>query len=135
MEGQEGVVNSNMIEDGSIAAGDLAENYVGTSGGTVSGSLNVGDLLSVGPPASTPIYNSIGVGVPESGQMNNNWDLFVQDDLEVGNELFADSITSYGSIFIGTDDDDDTIYMDGSREYIRWEEMENRFYLSDDLYI
>lgn len=145
-ERQPGIINSSMIEDGSITASDLADSYVGTSGGMITGSINIENVFTTGTHSTQPVYHSFGSGVPLSGQMNNTLDLFIADDLEVGGELFADSVMTYNSLFVGTDDNDDndTIFMDASNERIEWKEdmddapgngIDGGFFFSDDMEI
>ncbi len=92
--------------------------------------LNLLGSLAVGGHISQPAFNSIGTGTPSSASISNSNDLFIRESLEVGINAYVD-----GSLFIGTDnpDDDDAIYMDSSNEYLRWDESETEFLLSNDI--
>lgn len=77
--------------------------------------------FSVGHTSSTPVaYNRIGIGVPDSGDVTNNNDLFIGNDLEIDSALYL----HHDIFFDGT--------TPGS-ESLGWNDLETRFEFSDSL--
>lgn len=95
---------------------------------TVAGTLQVGNGL-----VAPKVYNHFGGGSPGSGDMTNNGDLYLAGDLEVAETLYADGIK------INSDGPDGNrsmyFYEDNSSvgEYLRWNNLDDRFELSDQL--
>jgi len=71
-------VTSTDIVDGSISAADLAETYLKTSGGTLTGDLNLGDAkyINLGDSSDLQIYHQGG----SSHIRNASGDLYIEDN-------------------------------------------------------
>lgn len=76
-------VTSSKIQDGTITGADITTQLI------LNGGLNTGNAITIAFPGSTP-YNHFGSGgSPVSGDIGNAGDLFVQNDLETGDDIYA----------------------------------------------
>lgn len=106
--------------------------------------LSIFGVLQTGNSITNLGYNRLGGGTAAYSEITNASDLLVSDDLEVGDDMrvggslrAGSTLTTYGDLFVGTNDgtDSDYIYMDQANEAIWWNESDNRFQITDDLYL
>ena len=91
----------------------------------VEGSLMTG--LSAGTAGVG--YNAMGGTSPESGDISNDGDLFVDNDVEVGGDAYFDSrVYVEGNIDAAADGDQHIYFYDGGdreNNYIKWDDSRN----------
>lgn len=95
-------------------------------------------VLQAGNSIDNPGYNRLGLGTATLAEITDYNDLLVTDSLEVGGKAMVHgNLYTYGHIFVGTDSetDDDHIWLDGGSETFYWDDSEDRFRLSDDLWV
>ncbi|MFH1680773.1 MAG: hypothetical protein ABIH26_09020 [Candidatus Eisenbacteria bacterium] len=98
--------------------------------------LVVGGVLSVGvntrnyAPVAYNHLSYLNAPFPLSGEINSSGDLFIEYDLEVGDQAFVG-----GDLAIGDLDgsDNDSLLFDQGNEELVWDNAQARFELSDDL--
>jgi hypothetical protein len=107
----------------------------------VEGVLSAGVTSRSLAPVAYNQFTNAAMPTPISGEMNSSGDLYVQWDLEVGDDAYLNKVHVKSGMGIGDDlsvgdasaSDNDTLYFDQKNEEIVWDNAQDRFEVSNDL--
>jgi hypothetical protein len=105
----------------------------------ITDELAVRGPLQAGSTTYAPVgYSRIGTSDPSSGQATGTSDLFVSDDLEVGGSAFLSRYVYMEGQASGSEANQYIYFFDGGSrtgESLSWNDTNDEFRLTDDLYI